>query len=217
MNRKTFESTILENWTKHFGCPTESADQTGTTLLPESKYEGEKIIALWHIGKHAFVQLDPGVFPRLDELVKSLPENTSLLGEHVQTAWGDEAISSRDTGLTYYLFPADLPDYLPPEPFTLRPLTEADAEYMSALNAANTPEDVDEAYVEVTHQVAFGCFHGEVLVAAASGYERTGFLDLGVLTHPGYRKKGLGKAVVGALFYWAKQNNNIPELDESRK
>jgi predicted GNAT family acetyltransferase len=82
---------------------------------------------------------------------------------------------------------------------------------MSALNAANTPEDVDEAYVEVTHQVAFGCFHGETLVAASSGYERTGFFDLGVLTHPGYRKKGLGKAVVGALCNWANQNNIIAQ------
>jgi len=211
MNRQSFERTVIENWTNHFGCPSETANISGTTLLPENKYEGDKIIAFWHIGKHTFVQLDPGILPRLDELVKSLPANTPLLGEHVQTAWGDEAILSRDVGLTYYLFPADLPDYLPPEPFTLRQLTEADADFMSALNAANTPEDVDEAYVEVTHQIAFGCFHGEILVAAASGYERTGFLDLGVLTHPGYRKKGLGKAVVGALCNWANQNNLIAQ------
>lgn len=212
MDKKiAFEQTIYQNWTKYFGCPSEIADQIGTTLLPESKYDGDKIIALWYIGKHTFVQLDPQYFERLDQLVKELPGNTSLTGQHILAAWGKEEILSQDFGLVYYLFPPDLPNYLPPSPFQLRQLTEADAEFMSALHEANTPEDVDEGYVEVTHQIVFGCFFEEKLVAAASGYERTGFLDLGVLTHPDFRKKGLGKTVVGALCKWAEENQMIAQ------
>lgn len=211
MDKTTFERILHENWATYFGCPLETVNTTGTTLSPESKYDGDKIIALWYIGQHTFVQLDPAYYPQLDQLVKELPAHTSLTGNHIQSAWGIEAILSRDLGLIHYLFPTDLPNYLPPQPFTLRQLTEADAEYMSALHAANTPEDVDEGYVEVTHQVVFGCFHGEQLVAASSGYERTGFLDIGVLTHPGFRKKGLGKTVVGALCDWANQNNIIAQ------
>ena len=211
MDKNTFERLIHENWAAYFHCPVETTKQPGTTLLPESKYDGEKIIALWHIGKHTFVQLDPAFHSQLDALVKKLPAHTSLIGEQIENAWGKEAISSRDSGFTYYLFPPDLPNYQPPSPFTLRQLTEADAELMSALQAANTPEDVEEAYVEVTHEIAFGCFHGDQLVAAASGYERTGFLDLGVLTHPEFRKKGLGKAVVGAACDWANQKGMIAQ------
>ncbi len=210
MDNTTFERLIHENWATYFGCPVEITEQPGTTPQPESKYEGEKIIALWHIGKHTFIQLDPTFFPQLEALVKALP-NTSLTGEQIELTWGKEAISSRDTGLIYYLFPPYLPNYQPSSPFTLRPLTEADADLMSALQAANTPEDVDEAFVEVTHEIAFGCFHGDQLVAAASGYERTGFLDLGVLTHPDFRKKGLGKAVVGATCDWAHQKGMIAQ------
>jgi len=211
MDKQTFDNTIYQNWTYHFGYPIETAQQTGTTLLPESKYEGDKIIALWYIGKHTFVQLDPAFHSQLDELVKNLPANTSLTGEHIQKAWDDGAILSRDIGLNYYLFPQDLPDYIPPPPFTLRQLTEADAGVMSALHDANTPEDVDEGYVEVTHQIAFGCFLDGQLVSASSGYERTGFMDIGVLTHPDFRKKGLGKAVVGALCDWSNQHNVIAQ------
>ena len=210
MDKTTFERLIHENWATYFGCPVETTEQPGTTLQPEIKYEGEKIIAHWYIGKHTFIQLDPTFFPQLEALVKALP-NTSLTGEKIELTWGKEAISSRDTGLIYYLFPLDLPNYQPPSPFTLRPLTEADADLMSALQAANTPEDVDEAFVEVTHEIAFGCFHGDQLVAAASGYERTGFLDLGVLTHPDFRKKGLGKAVIGATCDWAHQKGMIAQ------
>lgn len=211
MDKNTFENTIHQNWTSYFGCPVRRADQNGTTLFPESKYDGDKIIAIWHIGKHSFVQFDPAYHPRLDQLVKELPANKSLSGEHIQNAWGKEAILSCDMGLAYYLFPPDLPGYIAARPFSLRQLTEADAEYMSALHAANTPEDVDEGYVEVTHQIAFGCFLGEQLVAASSGYERTGFLDIGVLTHPGFRKKGLGRSVVGALCDWANQHKVIAQ------
>lgn len=210
MDKNSFERLIHKNWATYFGCPVETTEQPGTTLLPESKYEGDKVIALWHIGKHTFIQLDPTFYSQLEALVTKTP-NASLTGEQIENAWGREAISSRDTGFLYYLFPPDLPNYQPPSPFTLRQLTEADADLMSALQAANTPEDVDEAFVEVTHEIAFGCFHGDQLVAAASGYERTGFLDLGVLTHPDFRKKGLGKAVVGAACDWANQKGMIAQ------
>ena len=211
MDKTSFERLIHENWATYFGCSVETTEQPGTTLLPESKYEGDKVIALWHIGKHSFVQLDPTYYSQLEDLIKKLPPHTSLTGEQIETAWGKDAISSRDAGFMHYLFPSDLPHYQPSLPFTLRQLTEADAGLMSTLQAVNSPEDVDEAFVEVTHEIAFGCFHGEELVAAASGYERTGFLDLGVLTHPDYRKKGLGKAVVGATCNWANQKGIIAQ------
>jgi GNAT superfamily N-acetyltransferase len=211
MDIHTFEKILYANWATYFGCQAETTQQPGTTLLPESKYDGDKILALWYIRKHTFVQLDPAYYARLDQLVKSLPAHTSLTGDHVQTVWGEAAILSRDTGLLHYLFPPDLPNYLPPQPFTLRQLNEADTDVMSALHAANTQQDVDEGYVEVTHQVAFGCFFENQLVAASSGYERTGFLDIGVLTHPEFRKKGLGKAVVGALCSWANEQGMIAQ------
>ncbi len=211
MDKNTFENTIYQNWTSYFGVPLETVHRSGTTLLPENKYDGERIIALWHIGKHTFAQLDPAYHLQLKDLIKKLPAGTSLSGDQIQEGLGHDAVLARDIGLTYYLNPEDLPAFIPPEPFVLRQLTEADEGFMADLKAANTPEDVDEAYVEVTHQIAFGCFHGEQLTAAASGYERTGFLDLGVLTHPQFRKKGLGKAVTGALCNWADGNNLIAQ------
>lgn len=118
MNRKKFETTIIENWASYFNCPAETTLHPGTTLLPEGKYDGERVIALWYIGQHTFVQLDPACFDRLDALVKTLPSQAALTGEHIQAAYGERSILSRDMGWTHYLFPPDLPDYLPPSPFT---------------------------------------------------------------------------------------------------
>lgn len=211
MDKKTFEHTIYQNWMGYFGCPVETAQRSGTTLLPESKYDGDKVIALWYIGKHTLVQLDPAYFPQLEKLVKELPANISLSGEQIEAAWGKDALLTREDEALNYLFPQNLPDYLPKPPFELRQLSEADEKAMSTLNAANSQEDVEESFVEVTHLVAFGCFLENQLVAAASAYERTGFLDIGVLTHPEFRKKGLGKAVVGGLCNWASKNGMIAQ------
>ena len=96
-------------------------------------------------------------------------------------------------------------------PFTLRQLTPADAAAMALLHQACPPEDVDEGYVETDHEIAAGCFAGDRLVAAASGYIRAGFMDLGVLTHPAYRRLGLGKAAVAALCEWTLAREMISQ------
>lgn len=208
---KTFEQTIYHKWTNSFGSSTETAYRTGTTIVPESKYEDKKVIVLEYIGSHTFAQIDPFYFQTLNQLLQTLPSETSMNGIHIQSLWDEKNIQSHDHGLTYYLHPSDLPPHLPPEPFSVRKLELTDAEKMSALHQACTAEEVDEGYVEVTHQIAFGCFHQGELVAASSGYERTGFLDIGVLTHPNFRKKGLGRAVVGVLCAWAIEKHIIPQ------
>ena len=203
MDKTSFNETIIQNWATHFKSSSAIVQQPGTTLIPEKKYQGNKFIAIWHIGRHSFAQCDPNFELDIKRLIDGLPANTNLTGDLLREAWTKDLITAQDAGLTYYLFPPDLPIYSPPQPFQVRRLTTTDAETMSTLHKANTPEDVDEAFVEVDHEIAYGCLLGEQLVAAASGYERAGFLDIGVITHPEFRKMGLGRAVVGSVCSWA--------------
>ncbi len=202
---EAFQHEILRNWAAHFGCSPATVQQVGATLSPADKYAGQRLIALWHIGAHTFVEHDPACTQVLERALVDLPATAPLTGDTLKQRWGADAIAAHDLGLAHYLYPPDLPPYTPPTSFTLRQLTLADAVAMAALHAANSPEDVDEGYVEVSHEIAFGCFAGDQLVAAASGYRRTGFMDIGVLTHPDFRRQGLGKATVGALCAWSSQ------------
>jgi len=207
----SFENEIYLKWTQHFGCPITSVQQTGTTLLADDKYLGEKVVELCYIGKHTFVQLDPTYLPLFERALDGLPAGASLTGDYLRRMWGAEAIKSSDSGLYFYLYPPELPDYLPAALFTVRQLTSADQAAMDDLHTANPPADAAEGEVEVTHEVAFGCFLNDQLVAAASGYRRTGFMDIGVLTHPGFRRQGLGKAVVGMLCDWSIRHEVIAQ------
>lgn len=208
---EAFQQEIFRNWTAHFFCSPATVQQAGTTLLPADKYAGQRLIALWLIGAHTFAEYDPAYTQVLERVLADLPATAALTGDTLKQCWGAGVIAAHDLGLAHYLYPPDLPPYTPPAPFVLRQLTLADAAAMAALHAANSPEDVDEGYVEVSHEIAFGCFAGDQLVAAASGYRRTGFMDIGVLTQPGFRRQGLGKAVVGALCAWSRAQGCIAQ------
>jgi len=208
---EAFEQAILQNWATHYRCPVETLLQPGSTLLPAKRYAGDRVIVLWHIAEHTFVEFDPAYAAVLEGIAAGLPAGTALGAGDLLVRLGAPAFEGRDVNLIHYLYPPDLPDCAPPAPFQLRRLTQADAGAMQALHDANTPEDVDDGYVEVSHEMAFGCFSGDTLAAAASGYRRAGFVDIGVLTHPAFRRMGLGKAVTGAICAWSTANGLIAQ------
>ena len=93
---------------------------------------------------------------------------TGLTADDLARAWGAAAIQSRDAGLVHYLFPPDLSAWAPRSPYTVRALSLADDDGMQALHAACSPAEVDDGYVEVSHEIAFGCFADGALVATSS-------------------------------------------------
>ncbi|WP_299301537.1 GNAT family N-acetyltransferase [uncultured Brachybacterium sp.] len=82
-----------------------------------------------------------------------------------------------------------------------RQLTEADAAVFAEFTAQAPEGDLDEAFVELDHWLVVGTFCGERLVSAASMYPwgETLLADLGVITLPEFRGRGLGRATVRAI------------------
>lgn len=174
MDKPTFEQSIYRNWASHFGQAAEITGQPGTTLIREEKYRGDKNIALWYIGKHTFAQFDPDLADVIQRAVAQFPADEPLTADALASRLGVGQVNARDRGLVLYLQPDELPEYAPPAPYIVRPLTLADAGALVLLKGFMTSEEVDEGFVEVDHQIAFGCFAGAQMVSAASGYELPG-------------------------------------------
>ena len=206
-----FEETIINNWANHFQCSASIIKQGGTTLLPDEKYANQNMIILWHIDKHTFTLFDPSYTRLLKDIIVRLPVDTSLSGDEIRQALGVSSIAYHDFGLIYYLLPFDLPNLTTPHNFNVRQLSLSDEAYLSVLHSNCAPEEVDDGFVEINHEIVFGCFHDSELVSVASGYRMAGFMDIGVLTHTNFRKLGLGKVVVGAICTWAIAHNIIAQ------
>jgi RimJ/RimL family protein N-acetyltransferase len=88
-----------------------------------------------------------------------------------------------------------------PVPDGTRQLTDADAESFAHFADAAPADELDEAFVELDHWEVFGTFVDDRLVAAASMYPWAGthLADLGVITLPDYRGRGLAKRTVRSI------------------
>jgi GNAT superfamily N-acetyltransferase len=208
---QTFEETILDHWAAHFQCDPSTLRRSGTTLRPDEKYAGRKIIVLWHVGLHTIAVFDPSCSALLHRVFAGLSADACLAAGHIQNALPPGSLASQDVDLIHYLPTADLLAFPPPPSYRVRQLGLPDRQHMAALHDSCTPDEVDNAFIEVDHEIAFGCFRDETLVAAASGYRMFGFMDIGVLTHAHFRKLGLGKVVVAALCAWAVAHDVIAQ------
>ena len=82
-----------------------------------------------------------------------------------------------------------------------RELTAADAASFDAFTRAAPDDDLDEAFVELDHWLVVGTFVDGRLACAASAYpwDETQLADVGVITLPEFRGRGLGRATVRAI------------------
>jgi GNAT superfamily N-acetyltransferase len=95
---------------------------------------------------------------------------------------------------------ADASDVRPAARMGTRLLTGQDLPELQRLAAACGPTAWEHSGIDPARPPVFGCFAGEVL-AAAGMLERWGdrLWQVGIVTHPGYRGRGYGKAVVSAM------------------
>ncbi len=82
-----------------------------------------------------------------------------------------------------------------------RQLTAADASRFTEFTGEAPEDDLDAAFVELDHWLVFGSLAGDKLVCAASMYPWSGtrLADLGVVTLPEFRGRGLGRETVRAM------------------
>jgi GNAT superfamily N-acetyltransferase len=198
-------------WAKRFSCEREDFLHPGTLVIKEEELAGTGKIHLYHIDRMSIVRIDPG-------LVKpaGLPDGYdrdfgSLTVSELQ---GSIRAEVESTFLDYYLDPKDFKCFTAGDNLTTRRLhAENDNPDLLRLYAACTEEDLDLAAIDVAEpdRVIYGMFDGSQLVAYASHrYWEDVIADMGVLIHPSYRGRGLGKAVVSALCEWCFENEVVP-------
>lgn len=206
---KAFKTAVYQNWAERFSCSLETLHTPGTEVLPEEEFTNA--IHTWIIGEHAFVRLDPKLEGLARAALDSLSSPVPLRAEHISPVLGSHQIREIEDNILSYLFPPELPAVSMPRPFTFRQLTSQDADALAEMQAACQPDEVDEGEVSVEDEIGFGCFDGPRLAAVATGFRLTGFMDIGVLTHPDYRRRGLGKTTVAILSRWCTEHDVIAQ------
>ena len=206
MTLSPFETEILKAWTRRLGCSLRILSQPGTTLQPTDRHrKGQTLsLTLWHAGEHTVIQAPSALRGLIRAVLATLSPQTSLEAEDLTGSLGNDTISTCEVTHFHYMNPESFRPVDPPAGFRIRTLKRDDRFALNALQAACEPEAVDEAEVSVDDTIGMACTQDGRIVAVATGFWFLSFMDLGVLTHPDFRRQGLGAAVVTALAEWCQ-------------
>lgn len=94
-----------------------------------------------------------------------------------------------------------------------RQLTSDDAGLFEEFTRGAPEDERDEAFVELDHWLVYGTLVDGALACAASMYPWGGgrLADVGVITHPEFRGRGLGRATVRAISAEAMRRGYEPQ------
>lgn len=212
----------------------------------------EHIIAYWakriglepndFEGKGLTIHFIPLEHPRLfiyrfgERTMVLLPDNTpSAIQEttHALSDDSDETITAAFSALQPTFRYTDPIYFWKGEPpvvqnDAIRILTHDDAALFDELQATCSEEDRDLAEISIEDIAPHGYFVDDKLVSVASLLEETeDIVDIGVITHPDYRRRGFSVALTKAVTAWAlaqgkdvqytSQNTNLASINVAEK
>lgn len=216
MMSEMFETTMTDEfraqvepiWRASFHLLDVDFDQPGSTIIAHDARKPGQFINLWPVGQRAVLYVAPAMSAEIRALAAAHPDRP-LSGDDFVRAWGGDHVH-REPMRVWLLDAAQFRPVTPPEPYTVRAFTGDDAAAFVAFTARCTPDERAEAEIAHDQGEAWGVFDGERVVAGASTFPWRGFEDIGVMTDPDYRGRGLGRAAVSAVCTTLLARDAIP-------
>ncbi len=209
---KDLELAIKRYWCERFGLELTDWDRSWTHAIGDEVFAGTPEIYLYRLGEMALARLDPAKLGRVD-----------LPGEEDATVLDVDALIARATEHKIALSGAGLNLYLDPKAFRPAPAPaglelkrlegKADWPLIKSLLDDCSEEEVDDAeiYEDDPDAVVFGALsEGRLVGYAGFRYWEKKFADIGILTNPDFRRRGLGRWLVSNVSAWCLENEVVP-------
>jgi hypothetical protein len=185
----------------------------------DEKFKDSREIYVYHFGKFNMVRIDPLVGTRLG--LNERQDSPDCVGklelkQLVTDQLKGEAVLKQEGSASYsYL---DGRKFIPfsaggrQDPVMLE--SKTDQGLIRSLCNACPPGDVEEAELEENQEpdaVSFGhIIEGKLMAYSGFRYWEEIFGDIGVLTHPAARSRGLARSATSMLCAWCLENDVIP-------
>lgn len=187
-----WDSRIFQHWGEQLGVDAALFLAPGVTVHADPEMT-DKLIVFDGAGRQTVLlpsrfaeRLTSDDLPAGDALIAGL---SARIGMPLELAWRD------------YYFYATAPCDLPCHAERIRPLTAADAPLLADLQAACEARELELSKVNIDDPYIVGYFDGAALAGAGSLLiGEHDLYDIGVLTHPDHRKRGIGAALTACLW-----------------
>ncbi|MCP4547431.1 MAG: GNAT family N-acetyltransferase [bacterium] len=202
---KQAEALVTAWYVDQYDCALDDMNRPGTVIVADPEREANDSLFLLIRADQVMLRAPAALVPRLRELLATESDDFT-----VTTSWLRDRLPTHrrevtDAGNLHVYDPAraaagDLID-------KCRRLDGADKEIFDALQAACTEEEREAAEIDIDQPAIFGRFEQDKLTAlSALLHFGDTVADVGVLTHPQFRRRGHGREVVAAITAWTLAN-----------
>jgi GNAT superfamily N-acetyltransferase len=215
MNSSEFTSVVIDHWSRGDSSRLEvggegAGDADSVRVIVDASLAENRSVSLLRVdGGPILLAVTP---ERAEEL--SLVESGVVDSEGLAARIAAAKITLNDPDHIFYLTVAEQA-VLRAEPIhsASRQLAATDEDAFAQFVEDAPASDLDDAFVELDHWLVYGTFVDGRLAAAASMYPwgDTRIADLGVITLPEFRGRGLGRATVRAISAAALQRGYEPQ------
>jgi len=194
-------------WSDFFGLSPEAFLQPGLRVVPHAGLTGYRGAWIFQRGPTVVISVTAERVTETEARAAAIPFE-ALLGEaSARALFGDAVERTLGPAFQGHLDPAE---FRPAPSPHVRMLTPADRPALEQFRAACGPGDWEMSNLKPDDTEVFGFFADGVLAATCKNIMRApGAADHGVLTHPAYRGRGCGKAVVSASIRHALDRSHL--------
>jgi GNAT superfamily N-acetyltransferase len=202
--------TIAKHHAERLGCNAAMFSRIGTTVVADSQMTERKRVIVNENFMHTMIQAPPAM---VSQLKVNLDLTLASRAEMVVEVLSEVKARVLWTDFIFHIAEGWVPPIPSPQ---VRELRETDANALEALNARLSEHDRDLGGVTLAHPTVVGIFDGARCIAAASFiYYGDDVADVGVITDPDYRSRGLGRVVVTELL--GKRGNRVVQYSTQEK
>ncbi len=216
--QETTQSTLYRQLAAWLGTTVAQLQTPGVHLLVDDEATADDSSEIWHLERCTVVKGHPANHAWIAPVAADLTPGASLAERLMQTrddlerGAADAFCTIDATRLWTILWTIARDDDI-----IIRQVQAAtDATAFAAFQARCSDDDKEQGQISLDDEVVYGAWDGARMVAAAGTFELHGFVDVGVLTDPAYRRRGLGAAVVSSLCAHYLVGENLADETDDR-
>lgn len=212
MTEEEIQDIIIKNRAAFYNCPVQLFQTEGNTYRIREFEEGPDHLYITQLYKHHFITCGP----KLAESLKKL--NITITSERLKEHY--PAFKVVDSYPHYIYKRKEIESRPLPAGYELRAMEPSFHSPLQKFLDACTPEDIENALIELDDpddEIRMVFYGDQGVVYAAYRLWENGLGDVGILTLPEHRRKGLGIAAVAEATRACLENGYLPFYRTNRE
>ncbi len=194
-----FSLSLAKSWAKYFKISLELFLNPDILVIDEPDLQKTKGINFWLFGQKKIIHASPEFSAQIKSSIANMEFTQNLSFNLFPSQSGIEGLHHDDLIYIFHLDPKKLRKKPLFDEYRFRALKLKDHLLLKRLQFGCNKFEVKNSWVKITHPYILGCFFGKKLVAVSSIVDFGDAKDIGVLTHPKFRRKGLGTLLISEL------------------